>query len=115
MTQPKAVVITGASSGIGRATALLLDRQGWRVFGGVRRPEDAAALHHQASDRLTPLILDVTDAESIAAAATVRAVVGAAGLAGLVNNAAIAEAAPLEFVPLADIRRHFEINAVGQI
>lgn len=116
MTQLKTVVITGTSSGIGRATALRLDRQGWRVFAGVRRPEDAAALHRQASDRLSPLSLDVTDAESIAAAvATVQAVVGQAGLAGLVNNAAIAESAPLEFVPLADVRRHFEVNTVGPV
>jgi NAD(P)-dependent dehydrogenase (short-subunit alcohol dehydrogenase family) len=116
MANLKAVVITGASSGIGRATALRLDRCGWRVFAGVRRPGDAAALRRQASNRLTPLILDVTDAGTIAAAAAiVHAVVGEAGLAGLVNNAAIAESAPLEFVPPGDVRRHLEVNAVGPV
>jgi NAD(P)-dependent dehydrogenase (short-subunit alcohol dehydrogenase family) len=111
---PRAIVITGASSGIGRATALRLDRLGYRVFAGVRHPADGLALQERASARLTPIRLDVTDAASIAAAVTVIAkAVDEAGLAGLVNNAAIAESAPVEVVPLADLRRHFEVNVVG--
>ncbi len=113
---PRAIVVTGASSGIGRACALRLDRQGFRVFAGVRRAADGAVLRGRASDRLTPILLDVTDASSIAEAVqTVQAAVGERGLAGLVNNAAIAESAPLEFVPLDNVRRHFEVNVIGPL
>ncbi|NJN99293.1 MAG: SDR family oxidoreductase [Anaerolineales bacterium] len=109
-------VITGASTGIGAACALYLDRLGWRVFAGVRKPADGDALRQQASDRLTPLLLDVTDSAAIAAAAAaVTAAVGETGLTGLVNNAGIAQGGPLEFLPMADLRRQFEINVIGQI
>ena len=109
-----AVVVTGASTGIGAACARRLDGLGFRVFAGVRRPEDGAALARQMSPRLTPIIIDVTDEASIAAAVeTVSAAVGDAGLAGLVNNAGIAIAAPLEFAPLAEVRRQLEVNTIG--
>jgi NAD(P)-dependent dehydrogenase (short-subunit alcohol dehydrogenase family) len=112
----RSVVITGASTGIGAASALALDRAGWRVFAGVRRAEDGAALRQQASDRLVPLELDVADAASIAAAtATVGAALGEAGLDGLVNNAGISVAAPLEFVPVAELRRQLDVNVVAQV
>ncbi|MEX2247579.1 MAG: SDR family oxidoreductase [Dehalococcoidia bacterium] len=111
-----AVVITGASTGIGAACALRLDGMGFRVFAGVRRPADGDALKAKGSSRLTPLIIDVTDAAQIAAAVdTVRAATGERGLAGLVNNAGIVVAAPLEFVPLDDLRRQLEVNVVGQV
>src|SRR5262249_14153267 len=89
-THPRAVLITGASSGIGRATALLLDRNGFQVFAGVRRRERGEALRQQASERLTPILLDVTDPRSIEAAArSVSDALGGLALAGLVDNAAI--------------------------
>jgi NAD(P)-dependent dehydrogenase (short-subunit alcohol dehydrogenase family) len=111
-----AVVITGASTGIGAACALSLDRLGFRVFAGVRRTEDGEALAKEASARLTPIRLDVTEATSIAAAADlVRAAVAEGGLAGLINNAGIAVGAPLEAVPIADLRRQFETNVVGAV
>ncbi len=111
-----AVVVTGASTGIGAACARSLDRLGFRVFAGVRRPEDGEALARQASQRLTPLLLDVTDGASIAAATEVVAqAVGGAGLAGLVNNAGIAVAAPLEFAPLDEVRRQLEVNTIGPL
>jgi NAD(P)-dependent dehydrogenase (short-subunit alcohol dehydrogenase family) len=111
-----AVVVTGASTGIGRSTALHLDSLGFRVFAGVRRPEDGESLRAEGSDRLTPLQLEVTDDASIATArATVDAAVGEQGLAGLVNNAGIAVSAPLEFIPLAELRRQLEVNVVGQV
>ena len=85
------VVITGASTGIGYACALHLDRIGFHVFAGVRRDEDAERLRSAASERLTPVTLDVTDAESIrAAAGQVESDLGAEPLVGLVNNAGIA-------------------------
>ena len=84
----KAVVITGASTGIGRACALTLDREGFQVFAGVRKEADGDALRAAASAALTPVSLDITDAPAIAAMTElVTAAVGDAGLAGLVNNA----------------------------
>jgi len=116
MAQAKSVVITGASTGIGAACALHMDRLGWRVFAGVRRQGDAEALRAQGSVRLTPISLDVTDTVSISTAASaVAGAVGAAGLSGLVNNAGIVVPGPLEFLPLPDLRRQLEINVVGQV
>jgi NAD(P)-dependent dehydrogenase (short-subunit alcohol dehydrogenase family) len=112
----RTVLITGTSTGIGRATALHLDRLGWSVYAGVRRDADADALRATATGRLTPVHLDVTDAASIEAAAEmVSAAVGDVGLHGLVNNAGIAVAAPVEFLPPEQFRRQFEVNVVGQI
>jgi NAD(P)-dependent dehydrogenase (short-subunit alcohol dehydrogenase family) len=110
------VLVTGASTGIGRATALRLDRDGWRVFAGVRREEDAEALRAEASERLVPLILDVTDAEQVAAAsARIEEAMGEGGLDGLVNNAGIAVLGPLETIPLDDFRRQVEVNLTAQV
>jgi NAD(P)-dependent dehydrogenase (short-subunit alcohol dehydrogenase family) len=112
----QSVVVTGSSTGIGEGCALRLDKMGWRVFAGVRRPEDGEALMRKASQRLTPIILDVTDGDSIAAAAGyVAEIVGEDGLDGLVNNAGIAVAGPLEFLPVDELRRQLEVNVVGQI
>ncbi|HLE52470.1 MAG TPA: SDR family oxidoreductase [Anaerolineales bacterium] len=131
MTYPKSLLITGASTGIGRACALYMAALGWRVFAGVRRESDAAALLEGAPghliaghpipdrpipDRLIPLFLDVTQLTSIAAAAEqIAAAVGQAGLDGLVNNAGIAIAGPLEFIALPDLRRQLEVNVIGQV
>jgi len=115
MTDP-AVVVTGASTGIGEACALHLDRLGFRVFAGVRSDAAAKGLTGKASDRLVPLNLDVTERESIASAARqVEATVGTKGLQGLVNNAGIALAGPLEFLPVDAMRQQLEVNVVGQI
>lgn len=111
----RSVLITGASTGIGRATALRLDVAGWRVFAGVRREEDAASLREAASEHLTPLFLDVTDAEQIAAAAALIEAEAGGGLDGLVNNAGVAIPSPLETIPIDDFRRQIEINLTGQV
>jgi NAD(P)-dependent dehydrogenase (short-subunit alcohol dehydrogenase family) len=112
----RSVLVTGSSTGIGRATALRLDREGWRVFAGVRRDEDAESLRSEASDRLVPVALDVTDAAQIAAAASqIERVVGEEGLDGLVNNAGIAILGPLETIPLDDFRRQIEVNLTAQV
>ena len=111
-----AVVVTGASSGIGEACALRLDRRGFQVFAGVRKEKDGKSLKAKASDRLTPIMLDVTDDASIEkAAGSVSEAVGDAGLRGLVNNAGIAVPGPLEFLPLEEMRRQLEVNVIGQI
>ncbi|HEX7293647.1 MAG TPA: SDR family NAD(P)-dependent oxidoreductase [Solirubrobacterales bacterium] len=112
----KSALITGASTGIGRASALRLDAEGWRVFAGVRREEDAASLRAAASERLVPLMLDVTDAGQIAdAARQVGETVGEAGLDGLVNNAGIAVPGPLEALPIDDFRRQIEVNLTAHV
>jgi NAD(P)-dependent dehydrogenase (short-subunit alcohol dehydrogenase family) len=111
-----AVIVTGASTGIGEACALRLDKAGFRVFAGVRKEEDGARVKAQASERLSPLIIDVTDAASIALANdTVSAALGDAGLAGLVNNAGVGVGGALEYLPLDDLRRQLEVNVIGQI
>ena len=110
------VVVTGTSTGIGAASVLYLADQGFQVFAGVRRDTDGAALEQRSSNGLTPVILDITDAATIAAAVdTVSAAVGERGLAGLVNNAGIVKPAPLEFQPIDDFRRQLEVNLVGQV
>lgn len=110
-----AVVITGASTGIGAASAAELARRGFSVFAGVRKKCDGQRLQEQ-SPHIAALLLDVTDAGQIAAAAeTVCRTVGDAGLAGLVNNAGIVVAGPLEILPLDQLRLQLEVNVVGQI
>jgi NAD(P)-dependent dehydrogenase (short-subunit alcohol dehydrogenase family) len=112
----QSVVVTGASRGIGEGCALQLDRLGWQVFAGVRKPEDAEALRRKGSERLTPVMMEVTDSESLKVAAKmVEEAVGEAGLDGLVNNAGIAVAGPLEYLPVEELRRQLDVNVVGQI
>lgn len=115
MSMTRAILVTGASTGIGRACALRFDRLGWRVFAGVRRAEDAAQFGG-GSGRIEPLRLDVTDPAAIATARdAVAAHVGTRGLDALVNNAGVAVVGPLEFVALADLRRVLDVNVVGQV
>ena len=110
----KTVLITGASSGIGRAWALRLDRAGWRVFATVRRPDDACQLQDDASGRLRPILLDVTDAAQISGmSASVERLLNGEGLYGLVNNAGIPSGGLLEFLDLDDLRRCLEVNTVA--
>ena len=110
-----AVVVTGASTGIGRATALLLDKQGYRVFAGVRKTADANKLKKDAVGDLTPVTIDVTKQRSIdTARQKIQRAVGKKGLAGLVNNAGIAAAGPVEHLPVEDFQKVIDTNLVGQ-
>jgi NAD(P)-dependent dehydrogenase (short-subunit alcohol dehydrogenase family) len=111
-----AVVVTGASTGIGRATALLLDQKGYRVFAGIRKEADAKSLAEAGSDRLSPITIDVAKPESIASAKEqVEEAVGSDGLVGLVNNAGVGSGGPLEFIPIDDFREVLEVNVTGQL
>lgn len=104
------VLITGASRGIGRVTALRLADSGWDVIGGVRRPEDGEALQAERPDRIRWVRLDVTDAVDVAG-------LDAAlpdQLDAVVNNAGVVVAGPVEAVPLDDLRWQLEVNVVGQ-
>ncbi len=110
----KSVLITGSSTGIGEGCAIALHDRGIRVFAGVRRQEDGEALIEKTSAALIPLLLDVTDAEAIKAAVqTISDATGTAGLSGLVNNAGITIAFPLEFLPMDALRRQLEVNVIG--
>jgi NAD(P)-dependent dehydrogenase (short-subunit alcohol dehydrogenase family) len=114
MNDRGAVVVTGASTGIGEATATRLAAQGFIVFAGVRSAADADRLRSQSLPGLRPLMIDVTDAESIKrAAAEVTEAVGADGLKGLVNNAGVSWGGPIEFEELDEIRQMFEVNVFG--
>ena len=116
MTDKGAVVITGASTGIGEACALSLDKLGYRVFAGIRKAADGESLRRRASERLFPFRLDVSDQTEVEQAArTVIEALGGGGLAGLVNNAGIVVGGMLEFLPLDALRHQLEVNVVGQI
>jgi len=111
-----AVIVTGASTGIGRSCALMLDGLGFRVLACVRKEDDGIALKSASSGRLTPVLLDVAKPESIrAAAAGAAEMVGDSGLAGLVNNAGIAVAGPLEFLPMELLEEQLKVNVTGQV
>lgn len=110
------VLITGASTGIGAVCAWYLAEHGFEVFAGVRRSADGEKLRVCTACRLSPVLLDVTDAASIRAARDeISARTAERGLAGLVNNAGFALVGPLELLPLDEIRRQLEVNVVGQI
>jgi NAD(P)-dependent dehydrogenase (short-subunit alcohol dehydrogenase family) len=109
-----AVVVTGASSGIGEACARRLAGLGFTVFAGVRKPEDGERLAREIAG-VTPLRIDVIDADSIAAAAQSVSEQTGGRLAGLVNNAGVAVPAPIEHQPIDDFRRQIEVNLIGQV
>ncbi|HEY1727652.1 MAG TPA: SDR family NAD(P)-dependent oxidoreductase [Candidatus Baltobacteraceae bacterium] len=113
MNVTQAIVVTGASTGIGAAAALELAQMGNVIFAGVRNDADGARLL-RAHSNLRPVRLDVTEPTSIAAAAQI---VRAAGfrLVGLINNAGIVVAGPLEHVSEAELRSQFDVNVLGQI
>jgi NAD(P)-dependent dehydrogenase (short-subunit alcohol dehydrogenase family) len=110
-----AVLISGSSTGIGRASALRLDRAGFRVFAGVRNRGDAESLDADGSDRLEPVILDVTDEVTIEATRARIDEVTGGRLAGLVNNAGVAMGGPIEALSLEGVRQQLEVNVTGQL
>ena len=112
----RSVVITGASTGIGWASAKMLLQRGFRVFGSVRKAADAERLRNEFGVNFTPLSFDVTDEAAVkAAAAEVRTALNGETLAGLVNNAGIAVAGPAIELAVGEFRRQFEVNVMGPI
>jgi NAD(P)-dependent dehydrogenase (short-subunit alcohol dehydrogenase family) len=110
----KSVLVTGASTGIGEACALHLDRLGHRVYAGVRSQKHADGLRERGSERIVPVFLDVTDQEQIDAVA--KQIADADGrLDGVVNNAGIARGGPLEYLPLEIWREQLDVNVLGQV
>ena len=117
---PKSVLITGASSGLGKAAAIRLSELGYRVYAGVRTESSAAELSEasQSSSRgeLIPVLLDVTDATSIARAGErIERDSSDTGLWAVVNNAGVSVSAPLECIPIETIRTQLETNVIGAI
>jgi len=115
-------LVTGASTGIGQATALRLARAGWTVLAGVRDDAAGSRVAAEAAERggatVEPIALDVTDARQIADAASLLASRDGSGpgrLDALVNNAGIGVGGPLELIPIDDVRRQLDVNVVGQV
>jgi NAD(P)-dependent dehydrogenase (short-subunit alcohol dehydrogenase family) len=110
----KSILVTGASTGIGRACTLHLSDAGHRVFAGVRKEEDAESLRDAGNSLVEPVFVDVTDAEQVDALAEALAQqVG--GLQGIVNNAGVARGGPVEYLPVEQWRDQFEVNVLGQL
>ncbi len=113
----KAVVVTGASTGIGFAASQALAKAGYDVFAGVRSAaagEPLVAAAAKSPGKITPILLEVTAPASVAAAAAqVKAQVGDAPLFGLVNNAGVGMGGPLLYQPIDEIRQVFEVNVIG--
>lgn len=116
MNQNKSVVITGASSGIGKASVQHLDKKGFAVFAAVRNKKDLEMLAKSSSERVHPILMDVTQPETIRAAALeVEKNLNSSGLDGLVNNAGTNLAGPLEYLDIEAFREQMEVNVTGQL
>ena len=112
----KTAVVTGASTGIGRAIAEALLSRGWRVFGSVRKENDASALHEALGEDFSPLIFDVTDGDAVARAAEhVCTELQGRTLNGLVNNAGVAVGGPLRYLPLDELKYQMDVNLYGAL
>lgn len=113
---PKYILITGASSGIGKACAIYLDDRGYTIFAGVRSKTDANTLRKECSSRLIPVLIDVCNKQSIKAAyEVIRKATNQSGLDGLINNSGIPLAGPLEYLNIDKFRQQIEVNLVGLV
>ncbi len=112
----QSVIVTGVSTGIGWGVTKVLIQKGFRVYGSLRKQEDAERLSEEFGENFIPLIFDVTDEDAIhAAAQQVRVALNGETLFGLVNNAGIASPAPLLYQPIQEFRQQIEINLIGQL
>jgi NAD(P)-dependent dehydrogenase (short-subunit alcohol dehydrogenase family) len=113
MNDNKTILITGTSTGVGKACALYLDKVGFKIYAGVRKQTDAADLRKEASDNLKTVILDVTDPVSIHNAANYIGKETGGHICGLINNAGIGRGGALEITPVEEIRKLFDVNVLG--
>ena len=112
--ESKYILITGVSTGIGYGAAKHLIRNGFEVFGSVRKAADGDRVQKELGDKFTPLVFDVTDRKAIASAVSaIEKTPAAAGLGGLINNAGIAVGGPLLHLPIEEVRFNFEVNVIG--
>lgn len=112
----KSVLITGVSTGIGYGATIQFLNKGYRVFGSVRKKEDADRLKKEFGQYFEALIFDITDPDSIiASVARVKEIIGDNNLSGLINNAGATEGAPLMHMPLDLLRQNLEVLVVGQL
>jgi hypothetical protein len=112
----KSAVVTGVSTGIGRAIAKSLTDAGWRVFGSVRKEKDAAEAAAALGANFTPLLFDVTDEAAITrGAAEVKTALKGETLGALVNNAGIAVGGPVAYLNMDDLKRQIDINVFGPV
>lgn len=112
----RSVVVTGVSTGIGWGILKVLIEQGYRVFGSVRKTQDAERLTKEFGEAFVPLLFDITDESGVQTAAQqVREQLNGETLFGLVNNAGVAVPAPLMHQPIEDFRQQIEVNLIGQI
>jgi NAD(P)-dependent dehydrogenase (short-subunit alcohol dehydrogenase family) len=106
------ILVTGASTGIGRACAIRFAELGYRTLAGVRKSSDGESLKAHSSGKIEPVLLDVTNPETIDRA---LAAAGDQPLAGLVNNAGIAIVGPLELLSIDAWRKQYEVNVIGLV
>lgn len=115
-TNQGTVLVTGASRGLGKSATLKLRDHGYKVFAGIRNPKDGDFYSENYPYEIIPVQLDVTQADSIAAAyEKIAAEVGDIGLAGLINNAGIAMFGPVEQIPIDEVEQQFKVNVYGVI
>src|SRR6202451_2133937 len=116
MANSKDVVVTGVSTGIGWGTTKVLISKGFRVFGSVRKQSDADRLQKEFGDAFVPLLMDITDADTVhQAAQKVGSVIGDTNLVGLVNNAGIVVSGPLLYLRPREYRRQLEVNMISPL
>jgi len=112
----KSVLVTGASTGIGWATSMALVEKGWRVFSAVRKEADAKKLVEASSGKITPVIMDVVDYESVKRGAReIEKALDGAGLDALFNNAGISVQGPLEIIPIELFEQQIRVNVFGHV
>lgn len=112
----KSILVTGASSGIGWATSLELAEKGWRVFAAVRKEADAKKLRDASSGKITTVIMDIVDYESVKRGAKeIEKALGGAGLDALFNNAGISVQGPLEIIPIELFEQQIRVNVFGHV
>ncbi|KAA3617804.1 MAG: SDR family oxidoreductase [Calditrichaeota bacterium] len=110
----KSIVITGVSSGIGLECVKMFANAGYKVFGSVRKKEDAIKINKEIGPNFIPLIFDVTNSEAIKESVEItKKNIGNSGLSGLINNAGIAISGPLMHVPTDELQQQFDVNVFG--